>query len=149
MAALENVLVWADRVLLPAISSEGFVCVLFCFVFCFFVCLVCFYFLSHCMTNTPMILALFLCWPLKSSKSSTERLIVDFLRSACLHGECMTAKIKTLAKITFQWSSLSSLHAPSGNSLSFILWYTDPSGCILLHVCITKPWTFSWNDLIG
>ena len=61
MAALENVLVWADRVLLPAISSEGFVCVLFCFVFCFFVCLVCFYFLSHCMTNTPMILALFLC----------------------------------------------------------------------------------------
>ena len=34
MAALENVLVWADRVLLPAISSEGFVCVC---VFCLFV----------------------------------------------------------------------------------------------------------------
>ena len=33
MAALENVLVWTDRVLLPAISSEGFVCV------CVFVCL--------------------------------------------------------------------------------------------------------------
>ena len=36
MAALENVLVWADRVLLPTISSEGFVCVC---VFCLFVCL--------------------------------------------------------------------------------------------------------------
>ena len=34
MAALENVLVWADRVLLPAISSEGFVDVC---VFCLFV----------------------------------------------------------------------------------------------------------------
>ena len=44
MAALENVLVWADRVLLPSISSEGFVCVfvLFCFL------MVCFYFLLHC-----------------------------------------------------------------------------------------------------
>ena len=38
MAALENVLVWADRVLLPAISSEGFVCVfvLFCFLMVWF-----------------------------------------------------------------------------------------------------------------
>ena len=51
MAALENVLVWADRVLLPAISSEGFVCVfvLFCFLMvCFFSC---FYFLLHCMAK--------------------------------------------------------------------------------------------------
>ena len=41
MAGLENALVWADRVLLPAISSEGFVCVfvLFCFfMVCLFVC---------------------------------------------------------------------------------------------------------------
>ena len=40
MAALENVLVWADRVLLPSISFEGFVCVfvLFCFLM---VCLSC------------------------------------------------------------------------------------------------------------
>ena len=60
MAALENVLVWADRVLLPAISSEGFVCVfvLFCFLF------VCLSFVSlfsialH--DKNPMILALFL-----------------------------------------------------------------------------------------
>ena len=46
MAALENVLVWADRVLLPSISSEGFVCVfvLFCFLivcFYFFIALLC------------------------------------------------------------------------------------------------------------
>ena len=48
MAALENVLVWADRVLLPAISSEGFVCV---YVFCLFVCFVSFDLLLHCMTK--------------------------------------------------------------------------------------------------
>ena len=29
----------------------------------------------------------------ESSKSSTERLIVETFGSACLHGECMTAKI--------------------------------------------------------
>ena len=54
MAALENVLVWADRVLLPAISSEGFVCVFVClfYVFLFFIAL-------H--DKNPMILALFLC----------------------------------------------------------------------------------------
>ena len=45
---------------------------------------------------------------IESSKSSTEHLIVDSFRSACLHVECMTAKKqtneqkKTLAKITFQ-----------------------------------------------
>ena len=52
MAALENVLVWADRVLLPAISSEGFVCVfvLFCFLMvCFFLAV--FIFLLHCMAK--------------------------------------------------------------------------------------------------
>ena len=46
MAALENVLVWADRVLLPAISSEGFVCVfvLFCFLMvCLFLAVFIFY----------------------------------------------------------------------------------------------------------
>ena len=55
MVALENVLVWADRVLLPSISSEGFVCVfvLFCLscMFLFFIAL-------H--EQNPMILALFL-----------------------------------------------------------------------------------------
>ena len=52
MAALENVLVWADRVLLPAISSEGFVCVfvLFCFLMVWFF-FSCFYFLLHCMAK--------------------------------------------------------------------------------------------------
>ena len=63
MAALENVLVWADRVLLPAISSEGFVCVC---VFCLFVCLlVCLFwvllFFIALHKQNPMILARFLC----------------------------------------------------------------------------------------
>ena len=60
MAALENVLVWADRVLLPSMSSEGFVCVfvLFCF---FFVCLSCVSLFSIALHDkNPMILALFL-----------------------------------------------------------------------------------------
>ena len=39
-----------------------------------------------------MILALFLRWP------KFQRLIVDPFRSACLHGECMTTKIKTTRK---------------------------------------------------
>ena len=54
MAALENVLVWADRVLLPAISSEGFVCVFVLFFDGLFVCFFffsCFYFLLHCMAK--------------------------------------------------------------------------------------------------
>ena len=53
MAALENVLVWADRVLLPAISSEGFVCVfvLICFLMVCFFFFSCFYFLLHCMAK--------------------------------------------------------------------------------------------------
>ena len=62
-------------------------------------------------------------------------------------GNVWRQKSKPLAKIIFQWSSLSSLHAPSGNSLTLILWYTDPCGFILLHVCTTKPWTlkrFDW-----
>ena len=70
------------------------------FVFVFFVCLfdLClfiFYCIAWTKSNDP---GTFLCWPSKSSKSSTERLIVDFFRSACLHGECMTAKIKTTRK---------------------------------------------------
>ena len=51
MAALENVLVWADRVLLPAISSEGFVCVFVLVVFCLFACFVSFDLLLHCITK--------------------------------------------------------------------------------------------------
>ena len=55
MAALENVLVWADRVLLPAISSEGFVCV--CFLFVCLICVFLFFIALH--EQNPMILARF------------------------------------------------------------------------------------------
>ena len=60
MAALENVLVWADRVLLPSISSGGFVCVfvLFCFLMVCLSCMFLFFIALH--EQNPMILALFL-----------------------------------------------------------------------------------------
>ena len=57
MAALENVLVWADRVLLPAISSEGFVCVFVLFFdglfVCFFLAVFIFYCIAWQKSNDP------------------------------------------------------------------------------------------------
>ena len=57
--------------------------------------------------KNQMILALLRRWSSKSSKSSTERLIVDSFQGACLNVGYMTAKKKKpLAKITFPWSSV-------------------------------------------
>ena len=76
--------------------------------------------------------ALFLHWPSKTSKSSTERLIVGSFRSACIHGECVwRQKSKLLAMITLViLSSLLSSHpSHSGNSLTLFSWHPDPRGC--------------------
>ena len=50
---------------------------------------------STVMTKIKWGLALFRRWSSKSSKSSTERLILDSFRSACLHVECMTTNKNT------------------------------------------------------
>ena len=74
--------------------------------------------------KNQMILALFRRWSSKSSKSSTEGLIVDSFQGACLNVGYMTAKKKNTRKdnLSVIPSSLplSSLHAQSqsGNSLT-------------------------------
>ena len=94
------------------------------------------------MTKIKMILVLFLRCPSTSSKSSTERLIVDSFRSACLLVECMNAIKKPLAKITLQWSSVSSFCPIASCSVGYFInfYFTIPrsqrlwnrkNGCIV------------------
>ena len=95
--------------------------------------------------NNQMILALFWRWSSKSSKSSTERLVVDSFRSACLHVKCMTPKKnkKTLQPFSDpQFAAfVPSLHAQSqsGNLLTFILGYVTFSlGCYMVCCSIAS-----------
>ena len=82
--------------------------------------------------KNQMILALFRRWSSKSwksSKSSTERLIVDSFQGACLNLGCMTAKKKTNknkhSQRTFPWSSVRCLCPISSCSVS---------GLSLIHI---------------
>ena len=75
--------------------------------------------------KNQMILVLFRRWSSKSSKSSTERLIVDSFQGACLNVGYMTAKKKKNTRkdnlsVILSSLPLSSLHAQSqsGNSLT-------------------------------
>ena len=103
MAALENVLVWADRVLLPAINSEGFVCVfvLFCFVFCLFVlCVFIFYCVACQKSNDPGTFSLLTIEKFQIVHRTFNRRLVFEVHAYM--GNVLPQKSKPLAKITFQ-----------------------------------------------
>ena len=121
----------------PRLGRQGFttsnqlwrVCLCFClFVLCVFI----FYCVAWQKSNDPGTFSLLTIEKFQIVHRTFNRRL--FFEVHAYMGNVLPQKSKPLAKITFQWPHqfahiVPPLHAQSGNSLIFISWYPDPSGC--------------------